>query len=1571
MRPRPVRTRSRRVLRWVARLAAAGAGLLVVCFAAVLATLDSAPSRELTRRKVNEALSGAFRGRVTIEAIGGLGLTGARGVDLRVTAPDGTQVLTARGAAARIVPLDLLASILGRGDLRVAVLEASVEEADVALDPDPTGALEIQAAFEPRSSPSPGGPPGRSVHVTLANIAVVHARVHGRPKGAPAMDADLDRVRGSLRAGPEGVDTTVTHAEVATRGLPAGADVVGTVTGRVAVPAPGRAGILVDGAFHGEVGGIPTATTAAIDPDRVDAVIDVPETPAEKVRALWHDAPLAQPASAHVEAHGSLTALHLTGRATVGATRLEVAGDASIADDTSATLHAEVKDADLRAFVPQGPTSRADLSADAKMTATTMGAVDGTFDLALRKATVEGRALPSATFHGDFAKKEGASGVGLTVRGNVAQPGAPTSLVATFEGDGKVPAIRFQATSRIDDLRAIGAASGRASAHADGVLSLSGAPSIDATLEADLTDACDGPASVDEAKLVAHAIGPLANPVIDATIDARSVTVDLGDHSAQGRRFFLGQVHATTRGTPARQRVTVSMHGDPYDVRADATLRLGAGVGVDAATFDLSRAATSMHVEAERVDVEPGRLDVEGARITGVGAPAEVTLHARPRSLVLKADSPELDLKALGYLFGLESSVRGGRLAVRGEVSARPDRAEGTMAVDLTDGAFLGWDGVGAHLDARLDGRTLAGSMQVVAAGIGSLTASEMRVEFGGDGPLDAPSWRKAWGRVRFEGQADLGKLSALLPPNALPFASVSGDVALRGHLVRHGELDAKPDVALSLQTSGLQVAWSGGAETRKDGVTVVTAPAFRSSGVDLHVDASANGDSGFTEVDARLTDGAGSLVAVDAKSDAVPYAAMFASWNGMADRLAQVPVSAIVTLPSRKLESLPAVLRIPGVRGDCQATATLEGSYLAPAVRLQGAVREVRFDSLRNAAPLDADLGATYDGKSGDATLAVGSRGKTILLAGAHANAPVDGLFGPAATWDASAEAAITDLPLESIPTLADRRFHGMLRGRVEMTGLHRDARALADVTVERLRIGRTAYGSATASATFDGQMLDSNVLLQQSDGAARADARFGMKWGPALGPTFDATRMARASFEATRLRLAFLAPFVPNTFDELDGRVDARASASIVPDRPPVVSGSAVLSDGVVSLTALGQEFRSVTGKVTLQSDGTVRVDDVSASATTGRLTASGVARLQGPHLVQADATLKIAKGDAMPLEVQGTPVGTAYGQITLRATTSADRRTMNVSLDAPSWHVTLPDASTHAVQDLQPPPARVHVGVYASSDRFVQLHGDEGGGDQAASAPESANTITLNVRLGQDVEVKRGTDLRVDLDGDLVAQAGGPKPTVTGQIRLRGGVLTVQGKSFDIQPGSVVTFGGDPSNPDVRVTAMWVAPDGTRVFADYAGPLKTGKVTLRSNPALAGGQPAIFALIVSGTVDESSSTAYGTQSSDAATTAGTAVGGFATGGLTQGIDKLTGLDVTAKIDTSQANPRPELQVQIARSISLELAYVIGTPPPGSNPDTTYATIGWRFLRHWSLDTTFGNLGSTIADVVWQRRY
>jgi hypothetical protein len=51
--------------------------------------------------------------------------------------------------------------------------------------------------------------------------------------------------------------------------------------------------------------------------------------------------------------------------------------------------------------------------------------------------------------------------------------------------------------------------------------------------------------------------------------------------------------------------------------------------------------------------------------------------------------------------------------------------------------------------------------------------------------------------------------------------------------------------------------------------------------------------------------------------------------------------------------------------------------------------------------------------------------------------------------------------------------------------------------------------------------------------------------------------------------------------------------------------------------------------------------------------------------------------------------------------------------------------------------------------------------------------------------------------------------------------------------------------------------------------------------------------------------------------------------------------------------------------------IAHVLGIPPPGTNPDRNYARLDWRFLRNLWLETTLGDAGSAMLDLVWRFQY
>jgi translocation and assembly module TamB len=364
--------------------------------------------------------------------------------------------------------------------------------------------------------------------------------------------------------------------------------------------------------------------------------------------------------------------------------------------------------------------------------------------------------------------------------------------------------------------------------------------------------------------------------------------------------------------------------------------------------------------------------------------------------------------------------------------------------------------------------------------------------------------------------------------------------------------------------------------------------------------------------------------------------------------------------------------------------------------------------------------------------------------------------------------------------------------------------------------------------------------------------------------------------------------------------------------------------------------------------------------AHGTTGTLRAALTARILGTTLGGANATVQIPRSDPLPLVVGGAKLGKVDGRFDLTMKRSSHQN--DIEVNVPSMTVDLSAASTNRdVQDLGEV-AGVRVGRVSSSEFILEpldATTDDSAepGTRKPGGPVATSTV-IDVRLGQDVEVRKGTDLDVRLEGNPKVTIG-PGVRVSGQIRLVRGTLDVQGKPFEIEKGTVAFVEADPANPQVVLSAGWTAPDGTRVYASFVGPLKTGKVTLRSEPARP--QNEILALILFGTTDQSSGA--NPQSNSVAAAAGgvaTQPLNHALGGVNQALDKM-GLagGISTKVDTSTPNPRPEVQVQIARDISLQVAWVLGSPPPGTNPDTTLVTLDWRFLRKWALETTVGDAG------------
>ena len=528
-------------------------------------------------------------------------------------------------------------------------------------------------------------------------------------------------------------------------------------------------------------------------------------------------------------------------------------------------------------------------------------------------------------------------------------------------------------------------------------------------------------------------------------------------------------------------------------------------------------------------------------------------------------------------------------------------------------------------------------------------------------------------------------------------------------------------------------------------------------------------------------------------------------------------------------------------------------------------------------------------------------------------------------------------------------------------------------------------AASETLADATLrwaDGGTLNASARVQAplADAVWRPD---GATWGERLDAA-DATLTATLGhFHATHLM-----PFVGNLVRDVDGTLDGRFELHQEP-RPGGaarwIEGQASLTDGVVQIPALGQQFHQASatlvarrepGGATPHARSTLSLGELSASSDGGSLRATGEAHLDDLAFVDAKGEVKVDKQAPVPLTLEGVSFGNAWGtlDVAARRDAAAPRR-IDVDLAVRELETEVPTSSTRDVQPLDAD-ARIRVGRTDASGAFVAI---SDASDRAVAPAALAWRIGLDLGDGR-TRLRRGTMVDVALSGTPVVVLDG-KAQVTGVVRLVSGRIDIFGKRFEIDSGLIRFEDGVPvSSADASVTAHWDAPDATRIYADWVGPQSTGKLTLRAEPQRT--EQEILGLLVFGATESDFAGASATPGGSGATSAAGLGGSVATLGLNEALAGVSrDLEISTRVDTSVAqNPRPEVAVAVSRNVSATLGYATGVPVPGQNPDRVLLDIDWRFLTRrdargnpsvWSLSTIVGDQGSTVLDLVWQHRY
>jgi autotransporter translocation and assembly factor TamB len=1534
--------------------------------------------RRLAATISNEALATRFDGKIVVRDVQSISLGETSRVRVReaeVIDPAGHRVILANDVDATIDLRRLLESLATTGAPNVELDEVRVGRAEIVLDVDPAGAPWIARTFHSSKTPAAptpslsGGPlaPARAEpRVNIAKVRLGEARIHGNLV-PPSLDGDTRDLRGAFRFEHQKAEITLDHGRVTLRSpkLPElqKAPIVGDVRGRLGIDLASTPSVFDGNAkLEGSCGRVPLVAEAKVAGEQVEATIDIARTEPNVLATAFEGLPLTKPIEVHARASGKFAAINVTARARVGESNLDAKGELDLREGKAFKLEVDAAHVDAQAF---GASVATDLSGKVSGAGNLSGGAGplGTFRVVTTEGTVGTEKIPATTIEGRFESKQ----VTAVLRAHEA--GADATGKITLDVPSKVATFDIQARS--SSLRAVARApkniGGSATARVQGKVDLD-----KQTIRATATAAGEG-ISVDvfsARHLDARGTisGPLGAPVLDTSFSGVDLQLKANDKAPLVYPHATG--HAKIALVPTPQildaSVDVGQAGSPENITASA----------------------------KGVRFANGNVEARGLRVTGLGEPLELDVDMGNGQWRIRAKSSGLALQRAAGVTGIKELAllpEDTRASVDVDLHQGSEGADGHLDVVVRSAKGLGSGAISAEAHATASRGKLVGTTKLVAEGFGQIEVT--RAELDVPKRLDARSLQRTTGVVEIRGSVDLAQGAALFAGERVERVAGVGSFEAR---IERGDPDALPMIRGTARTDGLEIALTG--EPPSMQTTEI-------AGIDLLTHVAWDGHTEDAEVSLLSWDKHGVLATAGAKAK-VPLAAWITGAKKLdAKALASLNVRAIADIPARDITQMPSFLEAPMLRGRVDSHVEIAGSIGKPSVTVSAHARGVREDrrgrgDTASFEPLDGTLEARWDGQQAAITFALDERQRRqrrpppkpgprapngpppprarqqtpghlrglVLMTDLRVSDLLDGRPVAKLPWRASAEIEVENLALAAVPISTP--MSGLLTGRARIRELNHDASFEAKAHVDDFGTGGATVESVdlTAGGRDASLFAHASVVDQQSQATIQLASKslrvkgLDVSWEP-MAPT-------RLDYAVQNGRLALLAPLLKGNVSEIDGRVDGAGSVTL-DEKSQVFEGGLAVQDARLYLNVIGEEISSLNAIAKFDRTGIFRIENAAGKVGSGEFKASATGRMQGLLFMGVDATL-VASKDGIPISSEGATFADATGEIRIAAKMSDDRKALLVDVNVPKADVSLPD-STATLQDLDPDPT-VTIGVRRQNGKLdtnaVRKHrGGTGGASATASKGSEALVTRLNVVLGNEVHLE-GRGLDVTLGGRTAVELA-DELKVTGRIDLRGGTIEVHNRKFNVDRGTV-TFpdGGDPGNPTIVAAAYWDAPDRTRVWVEYAGLLKGGKITLRSEPAYSPNE--ILSVLLFGRPDPNMAAAGATADKGNAAGGATAVGtGFIAADINRALSEID-KDLDIETDTLSGN---RTRTKLGKSFfDRRLKFQLGVAPGRTTyrePDTVYLFLNWQFIPKWSLVGTRGDKGTSIVDVLFQHRY
>lgn len=1561
----------RKILRWLGIAVGGLLGLIVVVVVAALLSLNLAPTRSFVAKQANAALATMFQGKLVLDRIGKLSLSGVGGLDASVYDKQGRRVLRVNGLSVdlRVTRLVWDAVVRRPEVLVVKVDSIAGDHVEVTLIDDGTGTPTIASAFEPREPSEPTQEGGGTV-IALDQISLEHVWAHGGLQALPIIDVELANTLANLHIDPSRTRFVLEKMQLEARSLPTVGTARGqlqaqlslpsapaTPAGAAATPRPGAAGVMkARGNFKGAVAGADLSAQASMDGDKVDALVEAPAVSPETLSRLVPSLRTQGPTSLRARAEGTLPDLRFDAEVLGSAGRVTLAGTAQVAETQRVSATLRVSEVNLAALLPEGAKSNLALEArvDAQLAADE--ALSGTYRVEALPSQYESFGTPHTVIEGKLVQPAGGA---LSTEGtaNIEEPGAPTRIAYDVQVGGSGGTIaearlntRFAGPSRlaglVPGLSLGGTIDAQARVEPD-------ADRLNATVNANLSQLRQGTTSVQRLTVKASAAGSLSAPSLQARLQAAGV-------SAGERRLKL--VDVTASGTQKRLNVGATIDGkDPDRVQLSTVVGLDTGVSLQATSVVIADEHGKVTLGADSVQVVGSRVSVSGVKLEGAGTVEASAVYAGTLRRV-QLSTQNLDVPRLARMFGADLPVKSALVSVQATYSGEARAPEGQVRGNIEQVGFSNVKNGELGLDLVIARQQVSGNLN---ARLGGAARAEIALD---DVSLLEPPFTQAKlqqlkGAIAMEGHIDLRQLMPLLRMADVPFESARGVILFALRADRNSKEPERPTLVAHVETRSLHLI---GERTKTDKIETAAeareAEPWTITGIDGRIGFQLDREAQLAEFRGSLYDRLGDLVLVEGET-------RFAGLGGLAaaqKNYATLPLRASLSVPPRAFEKLPDLIRPKSIAGVGSLQVDADGTVGNPRLRAAGRVKNLRAGDgkLR----VDTELNARYERTGGELALEATGNGRRVGLISAQWTGELPKLLEERAPDQpspvrANIEAKLERFPLGVIPELYNRQIRGPLSLDLELKDFGRNASLSGTIDGSGVILGLIPVQELKGTVLAEGDELAGQLRMGGNRGFVQVQLRTNMRWGSKLVPQIDPDLVAQVT--AQRFRIETLQPLLGAAVSELRGRLDANLKARMVKG-VPTLDGTASLERGVIQLPAIGQRFSDIDARLVIHED-QIRLERLTARGVTGRVSVAASARVQGLDVRAAKAQVRIEEDEKLPITVEGVSMGDAWGNINVTFENSPENARSELRVNIPTFHLEMPEGGQPGIQNLEPAEG-VRVGTHRRDGGFVTLpvqplEKDE---DEDVGPPAEPTTSVIIVQFGDSVWIKRGRSVEAQLGGRVQVLSENGNTAITGRIEVRGGSLEVSGKTFAIERGVVTFDGADPSNPTVTAVARWDSPAGYTVYAEYLGTAQAGTLNLRSEPPLT--QDQIISLLMFGTPDGSFGSGGG---GGTAGTAVSAIGGTVAQGLNQALSSVTDLEVSARIDTSTGTARPEIVMQLTPRVTARVTRAVGEPAAGQSPDRTFLTVELRLLRAWALSAVLGDRGATALDLIWRRRY